>query len=173
MIFILNRTSAPLTRKPLIANVKVLKMKDAVNISEELIAPCGMNCAICSRYLSYVKNLKRSQCSGCRAINHSCDYLFAKCSGVNNSKKDNVVFCFECEQYPCKEIQRMDKRYRKNYKMSTIENLDYIQKFGIKKFINNQYKQHSCSKCGELISIHNRKCFNCDTITRLVEKFVQ
>ena len=153
-------------------SVKVLKMKDTVHISEELIAPCGMNCAICSRYLSHINNLKRSQCSGCRSINHSCDYLFAKCSGINNSKKDNAVFCFECEQYPCKEIQRMDKRYRKNYQMSIKENLDYIEKMGIKKFINDKYKQYKCSNCGGLISIHNRKCFNCDTITKLVEKFV-
>ena len=30
------------------------KMKKLNPISEKLIAPCGMNCAICSRYLAYV-----------------------------------------------------------------------------------------------------------------------
>ena len=33
-----------------------------------------------------------------------------------------------------------------------------------------QYEKYHCSKCGGLISIHNRRCFKCDTITRLVEK---
>lgn len=34
-----------------------LKMKKTNPIPEELIAPCGMNCAICSRYFSYINNL--------------------------------------------------------------------------------------------------------------------
>ncbi len=145
-------------------------MKDRY-IPKELIAPCGMNCAICSKYLSYINKLKRSQCSGCRVRNQKCDYLFAKCTGVNNSKSDSMVFCFECDQYPCKEIDRMDDRYRKNYKMSVKENLEQIKTLGIDTFIEKQYKKYSCSKCGGLISIHNRKCFKCDEITKLVEKF--
>ena len=149
--------------------VRVL-MEDSNKISEELIAPCGMNCAICSKYLSYTNNLKRSQCKVCRPGNKSCNYLFAKCSGANVAQNKNSVFCFECCQYPCKEINRMDKRYKKNYHMSVKENLDTIKNQGISEFIQEQYVQYSCSKCGGLISIHNRKCFNCSTITKLVEK---
>ena len=55
--------------------------------------------------------------------------------------------------------------------MSVKDNLEYIKKMGIDKFIKEQYKKYRCSKCGGLISIHNRKCFKCDTITRLVEKY--
>jgi hypothetical protein len=64
----------------------------------------------------------------------------------------------------------MDKRYRNNYGISVIENLETIKKEGINKFISEQYKEHHCSKCDGLISVHNRKCFRCDTIVRLVEK---
>ena len=139
-------------------------------ISEQLIAPCGMNCAVCSRYLSFVNGLKRSQCVGCRPGNQYCEYLFQKCSGINNNLKGDAAFCFECEQYPCRQINRMDDRYRKNYGMSVKYNLEFIKNLGIDKFIDEQYKTYSCSKCGGLISIHNGKCFNCDTITKLVEK---
>lgn len=141
-------------------------------ISGKLIAPCGMNCAICSRYLSYVNNLKRSQCIGCRPGNQKCTYLFEKCTGINhNTSMDDAVFCFECSQYPCKQIDRMDSRYRRNYKMSVKDNLDCINKMGIDKFIEEQYKNYHCPTCGGLISIHNRKCFTCNTITKLVEKY--
>jgi hypothetical protein len=146
-------------------------MKKSNPISEELIAPCGMNCAICSKYLAYVNDLKRSQCIGCRPRNTGCDYLFEKCTGINHNSKDNPVYCFECNQYPCKQIKRMDDRYRKNYQMSVKENLEFIQEEGISQFIDEQYKKYRCSKCGGLISIHNRKCFKCDTVTRLVEKY--
>jgi len=149
-----------------------LKMKRKNPISEELIAPCGMSCAICSNYLSYINNLKQSPCKGCRPGNKKCEYLFKKCTGINNNLKGNAnaLFCFECNQYPCKQINRMDRRYRNNYKMSIKDNLEYIKKMGIGKFIIEQYKKYSCTKCDGLISIHNRKCFKCDEITRLVEK---
>ncbi len=142
------------------------------SIEQELIAPCGMNCAICSRYLSYVNNLKRSQCVGCRPGNKKCSYLFEKCSGINCTLKGNATasFCFECDQYPCKQINRMDDRYRINYEMSVKDNWECINKMGVDKFTNEQYEKYHCSKCGGLISIHNRKCFKCDKITRLVEK---
>jgi ribosomal protein L40E len=148
-------------------------MKRTNPITKDLIAPCGMNCAICSKYLAYANNLKRSQCIGCRPRNNKCTYLFEKCPGSNSTLKGitKAIFCYECDKFPCKQINSMDKRYRNNYKMSVIENLDYINSMGIDKFIKNQYKKYSCLKCGGLFSIHNRKCFKCDTITRLVEKF--
>ncbi len=146
------------------------KMKRANQISEELIAPCGMNCAICSRHLSYLNGLKRSQCIGCRPRNERCVYLFGKCLGINHTARGNAAFCFECSYYPCKQINRMDDRYRRNYKMSIKDNLEYIKKMGLSKFIEAQYEEYRCSRCGGLISIHNGKCFKCDPITRLIEK---
>jgi len=147
-------------------------MKKTNPSPEELIAPCGMNCAICSRYLSYVNNLKRSQCAGCRPGNKKCSYLFEKCSGINSALQGNSTasFCFECNQYPCKQINRMDDRYRNNYEMSVKDNLECINNIGVEQFTKEQHEKYCCSKCGGLISIHNRKCFKCDTITRLVEK---
>jgi hypothetical protein len=142
-------------------------------ITEDLIAPCGMNCAICSRYRSYVNKLKRSQCVGCRPRNRRCTYLFGKCTGINKNSKSNAAFCFECSQYPCRQINRIDERYKKNYGMSMKENLELIRKLGIGGFIKEQYRKYRCPKCGGLISVHNRKCFKCDTITKLMEKIIK
>ena len=64
----------------------------------------------------------------------------------------------------------MDVRYKKEYNMSVKNNLNTIEEKGIIEFIEEQYIKYRCSKCGGLISIHNRKCFKCDEITRLVEK---
>jgi hypothetical protein len=145
-------------------------MEKLNKISEELIAPCGMNCAVCSRRLSYINNLKRSQCVGCRPRNKRCEYLFGKCTGINHAAKGNAAFCFKCSLYPCKQIDRMDDRYVKNFKMSIRDNLEFIKKKGIGKFVNEQYKKYRCSRCNGLISIHNKKCFKCDAITKLVDK---
>jgi predicted RNA-binding Zn-ribbon protein involved in translation (DUF1610 family) len=64
----------------------------------------------------------------------------------------------------------MDNRYRKNYQMSVIDNLERIKKSGIKEFADEQYKKYQCPKCGGLISVHNGKCFRCETVTRLIDK---
>jgi hypothetical protein len=140
-------------------------------ITEKLIAPCGMDCAICSRYLAFVNGLKKSRCPGCRPRNKHCTYLFKDCAGPRSIAGGGAAYCFECEQYPCKQIKRMDKRYRENYGMSVIENLEFIKEKGIRRFITEEYKTYRCPKCGGLISIHNRKCFHCETVTHLVVKY--
>jgi hypothetical protein len=129
-----------------------------------------MNCALCSRYLAYVHDLERAHCIGCRPRRKSCTYLFGKCSGVNHAAKGTAVFCFECSLYPCAQIERMDARYRKYYQMSVKDNLEQIRQQGLGKFIEAQYEKHHCSRCGGLISVHNRKCFTCHRVTRLIEK---
>ena len=146
-------------------------MKKTANpISPELIAPCGRNCAIFSRYLSYRNKLPKSQCVGCRPGNRRCTYLFKNCSGPATISNGKASYCFHCEAFPCRQIERMDKRYRLHYHMSVKSNLEYIRKNGIDKFINEQYEKYRCRHCGGVISIHNRKCFKCDKVTKLVEK---
>ncbi|MHB8086476.1 MAG: DUF3795 domain-containing protein, partial [Dehalococcoidia bacterium] len=49
-------------------------------MNEELIAPCGMNCAVCSRYLALKYNVKSkgikiSYCTGCRPRDRKCALL--------------------------------------------------------------------------------------------------
>lgn len=148
-----------------------MNMKRIHPAAKRLVAPCGMNCSLCSRYLAYVNGLKRSSCAGCRTGNRKCTYLFAKCTGINNDvRTKDAAFCSECEQYPCAQIDRIEKRYDTNYGMSMKENLEAIKKKGVAKFIDRQYRKYRCPACGGWTSIHNGKCFHCVPITKLVEK---
>ena len=147
-------------------------MKKQTAAPDQLVAPCGLNCCTCSKYLSYTHDLKRSQCRGCRIEDRKCSYLFGKCSGINGSLRGTASarFCFECDQYPCEQINRLDQRYRKSFGVSVKDNLEKIRTSGAAAFMEEQREKYSCSRCGWVISIHNRKCFTCDKITRLVEK---
>ena len=129
----------------------------------ELISPCGMNCAICSGYLSYkndVKNkgIRMPYCIGCRPRNKNCAFLKKHCSKLAN---DEVIFCFECSSFPCDRLRTIDSRYKSRYRMSMIENLNFIKENGIEKFLDNQEKSWKCGNCGELVCCHNGICFNC------------
>ncbi len=73
-----------------------------------------------------------------------------------------VRFCFECENFPCKRLKSLDKRYRTKYHMSMIENLVFIKEHGIEKFLEKQKETWRCPTCGGLICCHNGLCLTCN-----------
>jgi hypothetical protein len=135
------------------------------SFNENLIAPCGMNCAVCSRYLAYKNDIKskginHTFCKGCRQQNLDCSGIKKRCDLINNKE---IEYCFECESFPCKNINRLDARYKKFYRMSEIENLNFIKEFGVNKFIKQQMEKWKCDKCREMICCHNGICYNCES----------
>jgi hypothetical protein len=138
-------------------------------IDPQLIAPCGMNCAICSSYLAYKNNIPRirgkiTYCKGCRPRNKQCSFLKKQCRDDLKLLKGKVDFCFECNFFPCDRLKHLDERYQREFGMSMVENLMEIKEKGIQVFIKSQSEKYKCSKCDGLISIHNKKCFVCDKI---------
>ena len=131
-----------------------------ISIEESLIAPCGMNCAICIGHMR-----ERNPCDGCNGKDEfkpkhcvicrikNCEMLAGSTSG----------FCFECNKFPCTRLKQLDKRYRAKYAMSMIENLQSIQAFGLKNFVNNELVRWKCPQCGELLCVHREDCPNCHT----------
>jgi hypothetical protein len=123
-----------------------------------LVAPCGMNCGVCMAYLR-VKN----RCPGCRAAdtNKAISVIRCKIKNCEVVQKGKVKFCFGCDNFPCKNLKHMDKRYRTKYNMSVIENLENIQTFGIRKFVANEKIRWACPECGGAICVHRQYCYRC------------
>jgi len=133
-------------------------------MEEKLIAPCGMNCAICSGYLAFthdvkVEGVKMSYCTGCRPRDKKCAFLKKRCGLLLDG---SVRYCFECEQFPCDNLQKIDKRYRKLYHMSMIKNLEFIRGKGVSKLLRAEKKKWTCPKYGGVICCHNGLCFDCE-----------
>jgi hypothetical protein len=128
-------------------------------MKKELIAPCGMNCGLCLGY-----QREKNKCPGCRkrdAYQFSCgkNCIIRSCQFLVENKME---FCSEkCDQYPCKRLKNLDKRYRTKYEMSMIENLENIKKLGIRKFLENQRKKWECKKCKSLVCVHRDFCLIC------------
>lgn len=123
-----------------------------------LIAPCGMNCTLC-----YAYQRTKNHCPGCRIDDEEKSFSCVNCriNNCNNFKDTNKSFCYECESFPCNLLKHLDKRYRTKYNMSMIDNLEYIKKNGLKKFIVNENKRWACKSCGENICVHKNGCINC------------
>jgi hypothetical protein len=108
-------------------------MKTAKPPTNDLIAPCGMNCGLCASYLALkndlkAKSVKMPYCAGCRPRKKNCAFLKKQCSKLAN---EEVAFCFECSNFPCDRLKTIDSRYKQRYRMSMIENLNYIKKEGM------------------------------------------
>jgi len=146
--------------------ILISKMAENKNVSEELIAPCGMNCALCSGYLAYKNKLPKLRgkihyCQGCRPRNKKCAWLKGHCEKIGNGKFE---FCYQCERFPCQRLQHLDERYRRKYEYSMVENLKQIKKEGLETFINSEESRYRCPKCKGMICVHNKKCYHCQKI---------
>lgn len=73
-------------------------------------------------------------------------------------RNSGFSYCFECSDYPCKLITNLEKSYNKRYQASLMENSEYMRQYGLEAFAQQQEKKYTCSKCGGIISIHDREC---------------
>jgi hypothetical protein len=117
-----------------------------------LIAPCGMDCAICVAFLR-----EKNRCGGCRSPDRKCH----KNCTISGCDKVLGKYHHDCTEFPCKSLRQLDLRYRKNYGMSMIENLEAIRQHGIRKFIKSEKERWTCSKCGGVICVHRGFCWTC------------
>lgn len=129
--------------------------------SEDLIAACGMNCRICIGYFGYTMsgNKRKMRCIGCKPRDKSCAFLKKYCKKLS---KNEVDYCYECSDFPCSHLEKLDKLYRERYNMSMIENLEYIRDNGMDSFLKKQKKKYQCPECGGVICVHNGICYSCE-----------
>jgi hypothetical protein len=134
-----------------------------LDLCVDLVAPCGINCAVCMRYLATKKaknkELKIPKCEGCRPSNKKCAFIKSQCDILKNGKAN---YCFECNQFPCRRIETLDRRYRTRYNVSLISNLTEIENMGVSNWLRKEEAKWKCTSCGGTISVHDKKCYDCE-----------
>ena len=123
-----------------------------------LIAPCGMNCGICMAYLR-----DKNHCVGCWGDDATKMKSCLACIIRNCEKLTQLPskFCYDCEQYPCKRLKQLDKRYRTKYEMSMLENLEFIKRNGADAFVQKEAERWKCPHCEGTICVHRKICWTC------------
>jgi hypothetical protein len=134
-------------------------------MNEELIAPCGMNCALCISYQFGLKDLNklgyhRKYCPGCIPRGKNCTFMKSSCDLIGKGK---IRYCYECKDFPCKRLKDLDKRYTTKYNMSMINNLKSIKNNGINIFLKKEEDKWKCDSCKEFLCCHKGLCLTCNS----------
>ena len=114
-----------------------------------LIAPCGMNCGLCSARLR-----PKNRCPGCNAGGEGLPKYCATCR-MRLCEERTGPYCFDCPGFPCARLRRLDRRYRTRYGMSEIENLECIRDHGSEEFLGNECERWVTG--GSVLCVHNRR----------------
>lgn len=125
-----------------------------------MIAPCGMNCALCLAHLR-----EKKKCLGCNSDEgYKAEYC-KKCIIKNCQviKENESGFCYQCPKFPCQRLKQLDKRYRLKYNMSMLENLSHIKDRGMDSFLTVQKNKYRCANCGGYICVHRGYCLKCNS----------
>ncbi len=121
-------------------------------INSNLIAPCGMNCALCQARLRM-----KNPCTGCRSISSNAQKTILQCVMRTCTKREGD-FCYDCtDEYPCDRLQHMDKRYREKYEMSEIDNLEFIRMHGMEEFLEQQREKWQSAQ--GIRCVHDKKYY--------------
>ncbi len=130
-----------------------------VNLADpSLIAPCGINCRLCMAY-----EREKKACPGCRGDDTNKAKTCVNCRIKNCEKLAQVEsdFCYECDEFPCYLVTRLDKRYRLKYGTSPIDNLRIIQESGMDALVKSENNKWICPECGAILCMHRPHCLTC------------
>ncbi len=130
-------------------------MKMPETLETFLFAPCGMNCMVC-----YVHLKSKKPCDGCLGDDINKPERCKKCEIKLCANTKGLVYCYECNDFPCKHIKNLEKSYKKRYKTSLIANSENVKANGIASFMREEREKWLCS-CEGVISLHDRFCSEC------------
>ena len=134
-----------------------MKMPDA--IENIMLAPCGINCAVCYKHLK-----KGKPCEGCLKGDAGKTEHCRNCRVKSCAKEKGYGHCFECGDFPCKLITNLEKSYNKRYGVSLVENGKTAREKGVAVFLRRERQKWICIQCGGAVSLHDGECSECGLI---------
>jgi hypothetical protein len=128
-----------------------------------LAGPCGFYCGTCSHFLARSKGVLKEKhlkdgCRGCREQDKRCASIKRDCALIRNGLHE---FCFQCRDFPCDNLRRLDQRHRRDDNLSVIDNLLRIKEISARLWLAEQEAEWRCLKCGGNRCVIDRTCYDC------------
>jgi hypothetical protein len=123
------------------------------------IAPCGLNCSVCSGY-----QRKKNKCSGCNGIGNNLTHCKTCSIRFCENKNDEKEYCGVCKIYPCKRLKNLYKRYHDKYGVDIYHNIKEINEGRIEDLLIQEEDKWTCKTCGKLLCMHKSVCTECGEV---------
>jgi len=81
--------------------------------------------------------------------------------GCEPIKTKSARFCYECREFPCEIVNKLERKYTRKYHTSILGNLEKIKESGLQQFLKDDEKKWKCQACGGVVSMHTSTCFDC------------
>ena len=144
-------------------------------INKALLAPCGLYCGVCAKYIAHKDNnikfkdrlvnvykpLAESvddiKCSGCLSNGIVFDYC-PSCLIKSCVKENDLEGCYQCNDWPCKSVERFPLPVGKKVIMRSIPQR---RELGTEKWVESEEKRYHCPECGNPLFRGVKRCNNC------------
>ena len=129
----------------------------------DMIAPCGLDCSICSQ-----AQIEDAPCPGCNGSDENKPEWCSKLCGIilcPKRRENGYRYCDECPDFPCDDVMEKENRYTSQYPLreSPLENLRMIREKGMEAFLEQERQLWTCKDCGNPVSVHTGICSGCKT----------
>jgi hypothetical protein len=147
------------------------------NINKNLLAPCGLYCGVCSIHIAdrdnnlkfkniladlykpMTKSADDIKCSGCLAESEEDIFLYCKTCPIRDCvKSKGFNGCYQCDDFPCKFIDRFPIPVGKKVIMRAIPRWRDI---GTEKWVEEEEKRYHCPECGNSLFRGAKRCNQC------------
>ena len=146
-----------------------------VEVKEELLAPCGLWCGVCSIYIAhennnikfkekllpaykaFAKTLDDIACTGC--LSEDTVFPVCKMCAIKKCCKDrNIKGCYQCEEFPCKYIDNFPIPVGKKV---ILRSVPFWRKHGTEKYVEAEMDRYHCPECGNQLFRGAKRCNQC------------
>ncbi|MFX0039159.1 MAG: DUF3795 domain-containing protein [Candidatus Hodarchaeota archaeon] len=147
------------------------------NINKNLLAPCGLYCGVCAIYIAdrdnnlkfkeklvdvykpFTKTVDDLRCKGCLSVNPENIFGYCQTCQIRDcvmSKEING--CYQCNDFPCKFIDRFPIAVGKKVILRAIPRWKEI---GTEKWVEEEERRYHCPNCGNSLFRGAKRCNKC------------
>jgi len=144
-------------------------------INQALLAPCGLYCGVCAIFIAHRDNnlkfkdrlvnvykpltesIDDIQCTGCLSNGIIFGYC-QSCPIKSCVKEKDLEGCYQCNDWPCKLINRFPIPVGKKVIMRVIPQW---RELGTEKWIKKEEIRYHCPYCGNSLFRGAKRCNSC------------
>jgi hypothetical protein len=146
-------------------------------INRALLAPCGLYCGVCAIHIAdrdnnskfkkilvdvykpFSKTVEDIKCKGCLAEKEEDIFGYCKMCPIRDCvKSKGFESCYQCEDFPCKFIDKFPVPVGKKVILRAIPQW---KELGTEKWVEAEENRYHCPDCGNSLFRGAKRCNKC------------